>query len=44
VKTPDRTTARAFNRYLSGEVLADSAALGWTGLYVRLLPAAAGGR
>ena len=34
--TPDRTTARAFNRYLSGEVLADSAALGWTGLYVRL--------
>jgi AraC family transcriptional regulator len=36
VKTPDRTTARGFNRYLSGDVLADSAALGWTGLYVRL--------
>ena len=36
MKTPDRTTARAFNRYLSGEVLADSAELQWTGLYVRL--------
>ncbi len=36
VKAPDHTTARAFNRYLSGEVLADSAALGWTGLYVPL--------
>lgn len=35
-KTPDRTTAAAFNRYLSGEVLADSAALQWTGLFVRL--------
>ena len=27
MKTPDRTTAAAFQRYLSGEVLADSAAL-----------------
>ena len=36
MKTPDRTTAAAFQRYLSGEVLADSAALQWTGLYVRL--------
>jgi hypothetical protein len=25
--TPARTTARAFNRYLNGQVLADSAAL-----------------
>ncbi len=36
VNTPDRTTAAAFNRYLNGQVLADSAALQWTGLYVRL--------
>ena len=36
VKTPGRTTAAAFQRYLSGEVLADSAALHWTGLCVRL--------
>ena len=37
MKTPACTTARAFNRYLRNEVLADSAALQWTGLYVRLL-------
>jgi len=37
VKTPDRTTAAAFPRYSSGEVLADSAALHWSGLYVRRL-------
>ncbi len=36
VKTPDRITAAAFNRYLNGQVLADSSALQWTGLYVRL--------
>src|SRR4051812_36564912 len=36
VKTPDRTTAAAFQRYLTAEVLADSAALHWSGLYVRL--------
>jgi AraC family transcriptional regulator len=35
VRTPERTTAQAFPRYLSGEVLADSEALGWPGLYVR---------
>jgi len=29
--TPDRSTAAAFPRYLSGEVLADSVALQWTG-------------
>ncbi|HEY2343493.1 MAG TPA: hypothetical protein VGH90_10705 [Chthoniobacteraceae bacterium] len=36
MKTPNRTTAAAFNRYLNGQVLADSAALQWTGLFVRL--------
>jgi hypothetical protein len=36
VKTPNHTSAAAFQHYLSGEILADSAALGWTGLYVRL--------
>lgn len=35
VKTPNRTTAAAFPRYSSGEVVADSAALHWSGLYVR---------
>jgi hypothetical protein len=30
------TTAAAFTRYLSGEVLADSASLQWTALYFRL--------
>jgi hypothetical protein len=36
VKTPNRTTASAFQGYLTGEVLADSAGLQWAGLYVRL--------
>ena len=36
MKTPNRTTARAFNRYVNSQVLADSATLQWTGLYVRL--------
>lgn len=35
VKTPDRTTAAAFPRYSSGVVVADSAALQWSGLYAR---------
>jgi AraC family transcriptional regulator len=35
VKTPDRTTAEAFPRFSSGQVLADSASLQWPGLYVR---------
>jgi len=35
VTTPDRSTAAAFPRYLSGEVVADSVALQWTGLYAR---------
>ncbi|MEO5712086.1 MAG: AraC family transcriptional regulator [Luteolibacter sp.] len=35
MKTPDRTTAAAFPRYSSGEVVADSAVLHWPGLYVR---------
>lgn len=33
--TPDRSTAAAFPRYLTGEVVADSVALQWTGLYAR---------
>ena len=35
VNTPERTTAAAFPRYSSGEVLADSASLQWPGLFVR---------
>ena len=35
MKTPEHTTAEAFPRYLGGEVLADSATLKWTGLFVR---------
>jgi AraC family transcriptional regulator len=35
VNTPDRTTAAAFLRYSRGEVLADSAVLQWSGLFVR---------
>ena len=35
MKTPDRTTAAAFARYATGEVLADSTSLHWNGLYVR---------
>ncbi|HWQ93060.1 MAG TPA: hypothetical protein VN673_15395 [Clostridia bacterium] len=33
--TPDRSTAAAFPRYLTGEVVADSVALQWQGLYAR---------
>src|SRR6185295_5567016 len=33
--TPDRSTAAAFPRYLTGEVLAASVALQWPGLYAR---------
>lgn len=33
--TPDHSTAAAFPRYLTGEVVADSVALQWTGLYAR---------
>jgi len=33
--TPNRTTAAAFTRYAQGEIVADSAALLWPGLYVR---------
>ncbi|HMJ65750.1 MAG TPA: hypothetical protein VK615_10390, partial [Candidatus Binatia bacterium] len=33
--TPDRSTAAAFPRYLTGEVLADSVALQWPGLNAR---------
>jgi AraC family transcriptional regulator len=32
---PDRSTAAAFPQYLSGEVVADSVALQWPGLYAR---------
>ncbi len=35
MKTPERTTAEVFPRYLGGEVLADSATLKWPGLFVR---------
>jgi AraC family transcriptional regulator len=37
MNTPDRTTAAAFPRYLTGRVLADSASLQWSGLYARRL-------
>lgn len=33
--TPDRSTAAAFPLYLTGEVVADSVALQWPGLYAR---------
>ncbi len=33
--TPERSTAAAFPRYLAGQVLADSVALKWPGLYAR---------
>ena len=36
MQTPNRTTAAAFPRYTSGQVLADSASLQWSGLPVRL--------
>ena len=35
VNTPDRSAAAAFPRYLTGEVVADSVALQWPGLYAR---------
>src|SRR5436190_3364246 len=35
MSTPDRSTAAAFPRYLTGEVVADSVALQWPGLYAR---------
>ena len=35
VNTPERSTAAAFPRYLTGEVVADSAALQWPGLFAR---------
>ena len=33
--TPDRSSAAAFSRYFAGELLADSMALQWPGLYAR---------
>jgi AraC family transcriptional regulator len=33
--TPERSTAAAFPRYLTGQVVADSVALKWPGLYAR---------
>lgn len=44
MKTPERTTAAAFNRYLNGQVLAGSAALKWPGLFVRHCRFSARGR
>ena len=35
MNTPERSTAAAFPRYLTGEVVADSAALQWPGLFAR---------
>ena len=35
MSTPDRSTAAAFPRYLTGEVVADGMALRWAGLYAR---------
>ena len=35
MKTPERTTAEVFPRYLGGEVLAESAKLKWPGFFVR---------
>ena len=37
MKTPDRTSAAAFPRYLVAEVVADSASLQWSGLFARRL-------
>lgn len=37
MSTPERSTAAAFPRYLTGEVMADSVALQWQGLYARRL-------
>ena len=33
--TPERSTAAAFPKYLTGELVADSIALQWSGLYAR---------
>ena len=35
MNTPERTTAAAFPRYMTGRVLADSASLHWPGIYAR---------
>jgi AraC family transcriptional regulator len=35
MKAPERTTAEIFPQYIGGEVLDDSAALNWPGLFVR---------
>lgn len=35
VDTPEKTTAAALSRYMSGRVVADSAALHWPGIYAR---------
>jgi AraC family transcriptional regulator len=35
MKTPDHTTAQVFPEYIGGEVIADSAALKWAGIFVR---------
>ena len=35
MNTPEKTTAAAFSRYMTGRVVADSAALQWSGLYAR---------
>src|SRR5882724_5836825 len=35
MKTPDHTTAQVFSEYIGGEVIADSATLKWSGLFVR---------
>jgi len=35
MKAPDRSTAAAFPRYITGEVVADSVALQWPGLFAR---------
>ena len=35
VDTPEKTTAAAFSRYMTGRVVVDSAALQWPGLYAR---------
>lgn len=35
MNTPEKTTAAAFSRYMTGRVVSDSAALHWSGLYAR---------
>jgi len=41
--TPDRSTAAAFPRYLTGEVVADSVALQWSGTLCASMAASARG-